>query len=211
MSNREKFKDTFEQVTMSEECFSEIKGMKDIRKTSKMLKYAGAIAAAFAIVILTGNGVCYAMTGNSIVEEVQEIYKKLTKEEVMVNGEEHSDAVVDSYDGEDGLTYFELADGSKAGIVVKDPDHETVFLFYRKDEEGTTSVIVKFKGEVHERDGRIYLDIVDEMDITEDFADGVATGTFKHSLSGCYDNENFEYCIEGTLENYTVKIKWIEQ
>ncbi len=64
---------------------------------------------------------------------------------------------------------------------------------------------------MYERDGRIYLNIEEEIDITEDFADGVASGNFKDSMNGFYDNETFEYCVEGTLENYTVKVKWVEQ
>ncbi|MBR4026218.1 MAG: hypothetical protein IKJ01_01500 [Lachnospiraceae bacterium] len=47
-----------------------------------------------------------------------------------------------------------------------------------------------------------------KIDITEDFADGVATGICEIENEYTYLGEKYRYLIEGTLENYTAKI-WI--
>lgn len=213
MSNRELFKETFEQIELSSNRIDEITNMKVKRTKRNLIKYVTAVAAAMAVVILTGNVISYAMTGNSIVEEVVSRYKKLTKEEVRVNNDELSEQVVDTYMGEDGLYHYEFTDGSSAGIRIDEPEHSAIFSMKQKTEEGSTYSIRVFVGELKERDGRIILDIVEPIDVTEDFADGVATGTFvyKWDVASSYYEATFAYRVEGTLENYTFDAWWVEE
>lgn len=214
MSNRELFKETFEQIELSSNRIDEITNMKVTRTKRNVIKYATAVAAAMVVVVLTGNVISYAMTGNSIVEEVVSRYKKLTKEEVRVNNDELSDQVVDTYMGEDGLYYYEFTDGSSAGIRIDEPEHTSVFVLNEKIEgRGSSYCLIWFVGELKERDGRIILDIAEPIDITEDFADGVATGTFvyKWNANGSNHEETFAYRVEGTLENYTFDAWWAEE
>ena len=213
MSNHEFFKETFEQLEISSSAINEIKNMEASGAKRNVIKYAMAIAATFVVVILSGNVISYAMTGNNFIEEVVSRYKKLTKEEVRVNNDKLSNQVGDTYMGEDGLYHYEFTDGSSAGIHIDEPEHTSVFSLKQQIEDGSSYMIVAFVGELTEREGRIILDVVEPIDITEDFVDGVATGTFiyKWNSNGSNYEETFAYRVEGTLENYTFDAWWIEE
>ena len=214
MSNRKLFKETFEQMELSPECCNEIKNMENVKPKRNVLKYATAVAAALTVVIFSGNGICYAMTGNGVVEEIVKQYKKLTQEEVRVNNDKLSDEVSDAYVGEDGMYHYEFTDGSSAGIVIEEPEHTAVFSFKQKQEGGGTFYsITAFVAELEEQNGRIILNIIEPIDITEDFADGVVEGTFVETWKvGDLDYEaTFAYRVEGSLENYTFEAWWIEE
>lgn len=213
MSNRELFKETFEQIELSSNCIDEITNTKVTRTKRNVIKYATAVAATMAVIVLSGNVISYAMTGNNIVEEVVSRYKKLTQEEVRVNDDELSNQVVDTYMGEDGLYHYEFTDGSSVGIRIDDPEHSAVFSMKQQREEGASYSTIVFVGELKERDGRIILDVVEPIDITEDFADGVATGSFvyKWNVASLYYEATFAYRVEGTLGNYTFDAWWGEE
>lgn len=213
MTNHENFKATFNQMRLSQTYIEELKNVENKKLGRGIAKYASAIAAAFVIVFLSSNGICYAMTGNSVIEEVVNKYKKLTKEEVRVNNDIPSDQVIDSYLGEDGLYHYEFTDGSSANICIEDPEHTSVFSFKQKIDEGTSYSVIWFVGELKKSEDRLILDIVEPIDITEDFADGVASGTFEYKWkTGDVEYEaTFAYKVEGTLENYTFNAWWIEE
>ena len=153
------------------------------------------------------------MTGNNVVEKVINRYKKLTEEEVRVNNDILSDQVVDSYLGEDGLYHYEFTDGSSADICIDDPEHTSVFSFKQKIDGGTSYSVIWFVGELKKSGDRLILDIVEPIDITDDFADGVASGTFVYKWkAGDVEYEaTFAYNVEGTFENYTFDAWWVEE
>ena len=168
------------------------------------------IAASLVIVFLVGNTVCCAMTGNNLVDEVRQ-YLDIEKADIRVNNHQFSEAVVSSYIGEDGLTYYEFSDGSTTGIRIDDPEHTSVFEYKKSVEGGSVCEITCFEGNLYQQDGRIYLDLYGEpMDVTEDFADGEVTGSFIYTGIGNDLSERMEYSVKGTLENYTVDVWWVE-
>lgn len=213
MNNHEFFKETFDQLELSAEFVEEMKNMEKAKSKRNIIKYATAVAAAFALVVLSSNGICYAMTGNGIVEEVVKQYKKLTQGEVRVDNDNLSDEVVDAYVGEDGMYHYEFADGTSAGILVEEPEHTAVFSFKQKYDGGTSYSITAFVAKLEVQDGRIVLNIVEPIDITDDFADGVAEGTFveRWKVGDSEYEATFGYRLEGSLDNYTFDAWWIEE
>lgn len=213
MTNHEKFKETFEQIELRSSRIEELKNIQIVKLKHNILRYAAAIVVTFSIVLLTCNGICYAMTGNNVVEKVINRYKKLTEEEVRVNNDILSDQVVDSYWGEDNMYHYEFADGTSANIRIENPEHTSVFSLKQKIENGSSYSLICFVGELSDLNGRIILDIVGPIDITEDFADGVASGIFEYEWksSGTEYKENFGYRVEGTIEKYTVDVWWMKE
>ena len=153
------------------------------------------------------------MTGNYIVEEVMKQYKKFAKEDVRVDNDNLSDEVLNIYVEDDEVYYYEFSDGSSAGIVIEDPEHTSVFSFKQKYDGGTFYSVTVFVAKMEERNGRIILDIVEPIDVTEDFADGVVEGSFVERWKvGDSDYEaTFGFRIQGTLDNYTFDAWWIEE
>lgn len=210
MSNHKIFKETFEQIELRSSRIEELKNIQIVKSKYSTLRYVAAVAVTFVMVMLTCNGICYAMTGNNVVEKVINRYKELTEEEVRVNNDILSEQVVDSYLREDGLYHYEFTDGSSASIYIENPEHTSVFSLKQKIENGSSYSLICFVGELSDLNGRIILDIVGPIDITEDFADGVASGTFEYKwkTSSVEYQETFVYRVEGTLEKYTVDVWW---
>ena len=141
------------------------KGMSVVKKL--------AMAAALAVVLFAGsNGVAYAMTGNTWVETV------IAK--IRVNGV-WQDMEMDVDVREDGLVVYhgtvEVEEGHEVGILIANdsvPEGEEVICM-----DIDTNVVFE-RTEVVEEEGKITL-VVGEItiDITEDMADGIATGSFE--------------------------------
>ena len=141
------------------------KGMSAVKKL--------AVAAALAVVLFAGsNGVAYAMTGNTWVETVMA--------KISVNGV-LQDVEMDVDVREDGLVVYhgtvEAEDGHEVGILIANdsvPEGADVIIL-----EMDTNVVPE-RTEVVEEDGKVTL-VVGEitLDITEDMADGTATGSFE--------------------------------
>ena len=93
---------------------------------------------------------------------------------------------------------------------VKYPERTSKIVYFMDIGGGVRSGTLTFVNELTEENGRIYLNVDGGVDITDDFADGIATGTFYTSIADC-ENELFKYTVKGTLEDYTVKIEWVEQ
>ena len=209
MSNQEKFIETFEQVELSELAFQKMKDVEGKRMKKTIWKYAAA-AASLGIVFLVSNTISYAMTGNSIIDEVRR-FLDVEKEHIRVNNDEVCEELISSYVGEDGLTYYEYSDGSKTGVLLDDPKHSSVFDYKIPIEGGFTTGIIVFEGTLYEKDDRTYLELYGApIDVTEDFADGVITGSFVYTGIHNDMSENFEYRVEGTLVDYTVDVWWVE-
>ena len=239
MSNHEKFKETFEQISMSEDKLQDIENL-EIR-TQKRAVRKPVIVFAFACMcilvillgktepdsdtgyqIVTGKITYYAAEGTVDGESRQELMEDgkerfvLKKEHVMVNNDKLSDVVTDAYVDENGLTCYEMSDGSVSGMVIEEPEHTSIFIYeIRYEEGGGQGGIVAFCGNLRKINDRIYLYFTsyeEGIDITEDFSDGVAVGKMKWSTGTLEKRleETFEYRVEGTLEDYTVDVWWIE-
>ena len=132
-----------------------------------------AMAAAIAVVLFAGsNGVTYAMTGSTWVEYVM---AKINVDGVW------QDVEMDVEVREDGLVLYsgtaKAGDGHEVGILIAGdsvPEGPVQIVLE------TDTTVVAERTEVVEEDGKVYL-VVGEitLDITEDMADGIATGSFE--------------------------------
>ncbi len=209
MSNHENFKATMEQVELSQFALQKMKDVEGKRMKKPTWKYV-VTAASLALFFLLSNTICYAMTGNSFIDQVR-LFLDIEKEHIMINNGTFSESLTNTYVGEDGLTYYEFSDGSITGISVRDPAHTSIFDYKIPIEGGFVSGIIEFVGTLYEEDGSIYLDLYgDPIDVTEDFVDGVITGSFIYTGLENEMSESFEYRVEGTLKDYTVDVWWIE-
>ena len=209
MSNQEKFIETFKQVELSELVLQKMKDMEEKRMKKTIWKYAVA-AASLAIVFLVSNTIYYATIGDTIIDEVRQ-FLDLDKDNIRINNHEFCDELTSTYVGEDGMTYYEFSDGSKSGVRIEEPAHTSVFEYRTEIEGGTSGGIIWFVGDLYEKDGKIYLKLYGApIDVTEDFADGIITGSFVYTGIDNDMSENFEYRVEGTLKDYTVDVWWVE-
>ena len=103
MSNHEKVKATMEQVELSQFALQKMKDVEGKRMKKTTLKYA-VIAASLVLVFLLSNTICYAMTGNSIIDEVRLFMElDIQKEHILINNGTFSESLTNTYVGEDGL------------------------------------------------------------------------------------------------------------
>lgn len=73
----------------------------------------------------------------------------------------------------------EFSDGSKTGVRIDNSAHTSVFEYRTPIEGGTAVGVVWFEGTLYKEADRIYLDLYGApVDVTEDFADGMITGSF---------------------------------
>lgn len=217
MNNQKLFQETFSQVQMREECLHKIEILsqkEDTKMKKRKWRYATACVAIFAVIVLSGNGICYAMTGNNLVQEVVKRYVDMNKKHVLINNDIEEICVSRKVE-EDGSIWYEVPniDGDDTwGLRVEEPEHTSIF-GYSIPEVSGKSGIIWFEGEIIEKDGRIFLNITnleDSVDITEDFTDGVVNGTFEYTFNEVF-HETFAYQVKGTVEDYTIEVEWIKK
>lgn len=235
MSNREKFKETFVQIEMSEDRLEEIANMEMQNKKKTYLKPMAALAAMVALVLLAGNLfennvagdsnrefvagniTYYAKTGIEAEEDDGEVigtFLDFKKEHIEINNDVYYVEDVEIYIDENGLTIYAIGGAPSFGVLIEEPEHTSIISF--NIQEKGMGGFYKFVGRLKEKDGRIYLrfsEYSEGIDITDDFADGLATGTFESKdTEKIYDKvcETFEYRVEGTLEEYTVDVWWVD-
>ena len=240
MSNHEKYKETFEKISMLEEKLQDVENLTAQTKNKMFWKPAVVFAFLCAFMVFSGKMVLdyntkstkyevvtgkisyYAAEndGESDTEQESTVVEKerfvLREENVIVNNDRMSDIITDVYVDEDGLTRYVLSDGSSSAIRIEEPEHTSIFTYEICYEEGGgEGGILAFCGNLQEFNGRIYLGFAEDeegIDITDDFVDGAATGKIKWNLTS-YEfrlEETFEYRVEGTLEDYTVDVWWVE-
>lgn len=231
MKNKDFYKETMEQIVMSEETFRAVCNVEtNAKKQKSVLKYV-AVAASLAVALfVSSNALVYAMTGETWMEMVPEVIEqiknatKLKPTDIVVGGNAGQSKediisteepqvgvprVVDFYIDENGLhTYVIELDGhiQKAAIRIDGVlEHSSVVVYSSYGQAG----IICFEGTLSEKDEKILLYLTDEpFDITEDFADGVATGTWYKSY-GWLRGMTFEYTVTGSLEDYTVDVRLV--
>ena len=146
--------------------------MKEKRSRMSVMKKV-AVAAALAAVLFAGsNGVAYAMTGSTWVENViAQICINGVWKDVEIQGEVLEDGTVQY------STTLDVQDGEQVGMVLVTDSVSGVQPVIITD-----TTVEPERTEVIEEEGNIYL-IVGEMklDITEDMADGNATGRYERN------------------------------
>lgn len=179
---KRKYQDTFNEVHAPAELSGKVMNMQkkeNIRTAAFYMRKLAAVAAVALIILVGGNGIVYAATGNSLFTTVK----------VYFNGTDYETQLEEKVD-ENGNTYYEIGPFDDVegtiGMVITDADDF---------EEGPYKVTVSTQS-VTEEDGKIYL--VDgelKLNITEDAKDGTASGSYDK------DGHTFEY--EATKKDET--------
>lgn len=184
MKFRSEYQDTFKEVHAPVELSRKVMNMQktENKKTATTFMRRLATVAAIALVVLVGgNGIAYAATGNSLLKTVK----------VYFNGSGYEVQLEEKVDEDSGVTYYEGTFEDVEGdvdMVITDADD-----FEQMPYEvtvGTPAVL--------EEDGKIYLtDGELKLDITEDAKDGTASGSYDK------DGLTYEYKVmekDGTWE-----------
>ncbi len=207
MNNKEYIRGAFDEIHAPDALTRKVKNMnKKEAKRNFNLRYAAAGIAAFAFFFMTSNGICYAATGETWVGKAI-VYINGEKQETNIEWKQEGDTLVGevSYEIEEGdsieIVEAENADGSP---VVEDVElaitddgtsgsdiSGTANITYSSTIQGELSVV--------EESEKMYLvSGSSKIDITEDFADGEATGTIE------LDGETMNYTVTGTPEEYEI-------
>ena len=231
MKNKDFYKKTMEQIVLSEETFRAVRNVEvNTKKRKAILKYVAVAASVALVLFISSNALVYAMTGETLMEMVPEVIEQIknagklkptdavvggnagqSKEDIISTEEPQVGVprVVDFYIDENGLhTYVIDLDGhiQKAAIRVDGVlEHSSVVVYSTYGRAG----IICLEGTLSEKDDKILLYLADDpFDITEDFKDGVATGSWYES-SGWLRGMTFEYTVTGSLEEYTVSVRLV--
>lgn len=206
MSNKKLYKETFDSIQMSEETFRKVMNMNENtqltpKRTFKFHNVAVAAVATFALLFISSNAISYAATGNTLLETVT----------IYMNGNKVDDSQLKSYTDKNGNTHYEMElekeDGSSGEIVVYDAASDmgySVSLDSETDSNKATLNLTLIQGTVKQEGDQVILVIGDDqkkIEITDDFKDGTAKGTF--TLDGIV----YEYVVEGTIDNNTLNIQ----
>jgi len=193
MKEQEKYKQMMDEIHVSEATLRKVMDMdrnKKIANKRKMMKRVGTIAAALLLCLGATNGISYAKTGHSLMAKV--IF--------YINGEKVEKNVAFDESG-NGSISFEVKEATKGECSVEVGD--------AADENGnsissdvSSEEDEMLKGTVISKNGKQFFKYgKKEVDITEDLADGKASGTIESS------GEKYHYEVTGKDGNYSVSVK----
>ena len=210
MSNKQRYKETFDTMMLSEERIRKVKSMiekngkKKIRRTGFRVAVSAAVLTA---VFLIGNVAVYAATGSTLVEKgMEKVSFCVKKDNVSVTGE-----VIKTEKDNDGNTSYEMKskDGqvsSRISVNNRYLETESISVVAGTDDK---ELAVRLISARLEKEGKkVYLVIGDKekrLDITKDFADGTAKGEFE------LDGESYQFVVAGTVEKNDIEIKQREK
>lgn len=176
MSNKQRYKETFDTMMLSEERIRKVKSMiekngkKKIRRTGFRVAVSAAVLTA---VFLIGNVAVYAATGSTLVEKgMEKVSFCVKKDNVSVTGE-----VIKTEKDKDGNTSYEMKskDGqvsSRISVNNRYLETESISVVAGTDDK---ELAVRLISARLEKEGKkVYLVIGDKekrLDITKDFAD----------------------------------------
>ena len=206
MSNKQRYKETFDTMMLSEEGIRKVKSMiekngkKKIRRTGFRVAVSAAVLTA---VFLIGNVAVYAATGSTLVEKgMEKLSFCVKKDNVSVTGE-----VIKTEKDKDGNTSYEMKskDGqvsSRISVNNRYLETESISVVAGTDDK---ELAVRLISARLEKEGKkVYLVIGDKekrLDITKDFADGTAKCEFE------LDGESYQFVVAGTVEKNDIEIK----
>ncbi|MBQ8413253.1 MAG: hypothetical protein IJX12_06585 [Lachnospiraceae bacterium] len=193
MNNKEFVRGVYDEIHAPEELFGKVMDMnKKESKKRNILRYVAGVAATLGVAMVASNGICYAATGETWIE----------KAIVYINGEEQEVEIEMHQDGDTtyGEVSFEVDEDDTVSVVYNDtlPGDEINTV-----DGGTADAIINENVVVivEDKDGKVYLHVGDTtIDITEDFADGEATGNIS------IDGTEYEYTITGNAGAYDLSI-----
>ena len=188
MNNRDYVRGAYDEIHAPDALFGKVMDMKnkEVKKFDKrnVLKYAAAFMA-FAIAFAGSNGIYYAATGKTWVEKAY----------VYINGEKHEVDVTVTQEGDAAVAEMSLTVDENDDVVVSMVDESDVST---EDTVGSMSNTAELKKE----NGKVILVAYGQtVDITEDFADGKASGQLE-----C-NGEMVTYTVTGTADAYEISLE----
>lgn len=196
MRNSEYYKKAYDEVHAPAALLGKVMNMKkertEIKKKNTVTKWLTA-AATLALCFVVSNGISYAATGETWVQKVT----------VYLDGEQYEQDVTFHQEGDMVVGEFELSDA----------DGHSMYIIGDTDIDGEISGDVDYSieenytinTELVQENGRVYLvingDNANRVDITEDFADGSATGQYTG-----FEGIVLKYTVTGTAEEYNVEL-----
>lgn len=188
MNNRDYVRGAYDEIHAPDALFGKVMDMKnkEVKKFDKrnVLKYAAAFAA-FAVAFAGSNGICYAATGETWVEKAY----------VYINGEKQEQDITYTQEGDMVVGEMQLEVDENDDVVVSVVDEAVT----GEDEfSGAMEATAELKAE----NGKVLLIAYGQtVDITEDFADGEASGQI-----GC-NGEMVNYTVTGTVDVYEISLE----
>ena len=193
MTNKEKYQQAFSVLKASRPIeMEELKMNKNI-----VLRRIVAAVAAVALCFGASNGICYAATGATWVEKMVVIFngqkiEKPVQVTSLGNGDFSYTMPVSGETGSMQMTIVTDEEGLDATPVIVSSDEGVVV----PDDAPIISV---------EDDGKIYIKYGEaKVDITEDFADGEASGTLN------YNDLEYEFLVEGNVDVNSITLRLCE-
>lgn len=220
-NNKQLYRDTFDQIKLSDQGYRQIRNREENtmihfdKERKKRMAFRGAVSlAALTVVFLSANGIAYAATGSTLIEQVAGHVS------VYINGKPYDGAKVTKIQDKNGDTHYQVSvdektDHSTEIIMDESPKDDKVVIengdasSAPEDIAGNSSSASQEtpKTTVKQVDDIIYLIIEGiskkpvQLDITKDYADGNAEGTVQ------IENEEYRYGVRGTVEEYTVDLE----
>ncbi len=229
-SNKQRYHDAFDQIKLSEEGYRQIRNREENtmipfhKKTKKRLGFqTAACLAALTLVFLSANGIAYAATGSTLVEQME---KHIS---IYINGKPYDGAKVTTHEDENGDTFYTVSLEEKKNqsttIVMDEIDDESATVVMNetgdksdisietnpasstpetKTKDNASVSYTALKTSIKQIEDSVYLSIEGltkkpfMVDITENFADGCAEGTVQ------IKNVDYQYKVTGTVEEYTI-------
>lgn len=196
MRNSEYYKKAYDEVHAPAALLGKVMNMKKERKEIKKKNTAKrwlTAAAALALCFVASNGISYAATGETWVQKVT----------VYLDGQPVEHEVTFHQEGDMLIGELELPDAEDASYVVVEAGDDTAGDVNYSTEY--TEADCTMNTELVQENGRVYLvingDNASRVDITEDFADGSATGTYAG-----FEGLSLRYTVTGTVEEYSVEL-----
>lgn len=206
MKNREAVKCLYDEIHAPDALSGKVMEMdKKQSKVRNIVKYAMGTAAALALAFVTSNGICYAATGQTWV----------SKANVYINGEAMEQELEWHQEGDLLYSTIEVPveEGDEARVevysFVTDREQPVEQMMIMSDstlekavnEGAITGTEDALLAELLQEEGKVYLVTPEEkIDITEDFRDGEASGTF--ACGTLY----LTYKVTGTVEEHEISL-----
>lgn len=187
MKFKNEYQNTFQEVHAPVDLSRKVMNMSNTKNKNKKISFvkkAAMVAALTLVVLVGGNGAVYAATGNSLFHTVM----------IYVNGKGYVANLEEQVD-EDGNVYYsgtyEVEDGAESVFITNEAEIT----------EDVTYEIQMNTVNVQEKDGKLYLVDGDmELDITEDLADGEASGAYEK------DGVTYQYEVSGENGSWSISV-----
>lgn len=216
-SNKQLYQDTFDQIKLSDEGYRQIRNMEEDtmihfdKQRKKRLGFRVAVTlAALTVVFLSANGIAYAATGSTLVEQVAGHVS------VYINGKPYDGAKIKKFKDKNGDINYQVSVDDKKDhrteiIMGEDPkdydislDNDIVTITGNPTDDSSSASQEPLITAVKQIGNVTYLIIEGisekpvQVDISQDYADGSAEGTVQ------IEKIEYQYRVRGTLEEYTI-------